>query len=227
MRVLVSGGSKGIGLAIAKSFLDLTPHVGICARGEAGLAEALAAAPGLSGMQADVSREADCRRFVEWGAERFGGIDVLVNNAGYFDQGGLSTQPSEGFDLVMRTNLDSAIHVTRAAIPFLARSPHATIINIGSVASIKGYPTGVAYAVAKHGLLGLSRSLREELRPQGIAVVALLPGATFTDSWSASGLPEARFMRASDIAEVAVLAHRISKTAVMEEVILRPFEGDI
>lgn len=227
MRVLVSGGSKGIGLAIAQAFTRLTPHVGICARGAAGLDVALRETPALSGLQADVSRAEDCQRFVDWGVARFGGLDVLVNNAGYFDQGGIATQARDAFDAVMRANLDSAVHLTRAAVPHLAASAHATVINIASVASIKGYPSGVAYAVAKHGMLGLSRSLREELKPMNIAVVALLPGATYTDSWAASDLPPERFMRPTDIAEVAVLAHRLSRTAVMEEVIMRPFQGDI
>ena len=227
MNVLVSGGSRGIGLAIANAFSALTPSVGICARGADGLASALANHPALRGLAADVSHEADCRRLTEWAAETLGGIDVLVNNAGFFDQGGIVDQTPEQFDFLISANLRSAINLTRAALPLLSRSSHATIINICSVASIKGYPTGVAYAVAKHGLLGLSRSLREELKPRGIAVVALMPGATETDSWAGSGLPSERFMRPDDVAQVAVLAHRLSKTAVLEEVVMRPFEGDI
>ena len=227
MKVLVSGGSKGIGLAIAKAFSTLTSSVGICARGQAGIEAALAAHPTLKGVAADASREEDCARLVAWAGEALGGIDVLVNNAGFFDQGGLVEQSPERFEFLISANLRSAIHLTRAAIPMLSASRHATIINICSVASIKGYPTGVAYAVAKHGMLGLSRSLREELKPRGIAVVALMPGATETDSWAGSGLPSARFMQPDDVAQVAVLAHRLSRTAVLEEVVMRPFEGDI
>lgn len=227
MKVLVSGGSRGIGLAIARAFSALTPQVGICARSEAGIEEALARHPSLKGIAADVSREADCNRLVAWAGEALGGIDVLVNNAGYFDQGGIIDQTPEQFEFLISANLRSAINLTRAAIPALSASSHATIINICSVASIKGYPTGVAYAVAKHGMLGLSRSLREELKPCGIAVVALLPGATDTDSWAGSGLPPERFIRPDDLAQLAVLAHRLSRTAVLEEVVIRPFEGDI
>lgn len=227
MKVLVSGGSKGIGLAIARAFSVLTPNVGICARGEAGVDAALASHRSLKGIAADVSREEDCARLVAWAGDALGGIDVLVNNAGFFDQGGIVDQTPERFEFLIGANLRSAVNLSRAAIPMLSASPHATIINICSVASIKGYPTGVAYAVAKHGMLGLSRSLREELKPRGIAVVALLPGATETDSWAGSGLPSERFMRPDDIAQVAVLAHRLSRTAVLEEVLMRPFEGDL
>lgn len=227
MNVLVSGGSKGIGLAIARAFLASTANVGICARGDAALQEAVSTTPGLSGFRADVSVESDCRGFVDWGAERFGGIDVLVNNAGFFDPCTLAESDTARFVSAMDANLRSAFMLTKAAMPHLEASPHATIINIASVASIKGYPSGFAYSVAKHGLLGMSRSLREELKPKGIAVVALLPGATETDSWAGSGLPSARFMQPADIAQVAVLAHRLSRTAVLEEVVMRPFEGDI
>lgn len=227
MNVLVSGGSKGIGLAVAEAFLATTRNVGICARGEAALQAARDRAPGLSTFPADVSVESDCRDFVAWGAQRFGGIDVLVNNAGVFDPGALADSDTARFVASIDANLRSAFMLTKAAMPHLEASSHATIINIGSVASIKGYPSGLAYSVAKHGLLGMSRSLREELKPKGIAVVALLPGATLTDSWAGVDLPASRFMAPSDIAEVAVLAHRLSRSAVLEEVVMRPMMGDI
>lgn len=227
MNVLISGGSKGIGLAIARAFLANTSHVGICARGDRALQGALATTPGLSGFRADVTVESDCLGFVEWGAERFGGIDVLVNNAGFFDPCTLAESDTSRFVSAMDANLRSAFMLTKAAMPHLEASSHATIINIASVASIKGYPSGFAYSVAKHGLLGMSRSLREELKPKNIAVVAILPGATLTDSWAGVDLPAARFMAPSDVAEVAVLAHRLSRSAVLEEVIMRPMQGDI
>ncbi|MCZ8317896.1 MAG: SDR family NAD(P)-dependent oxidoreductase [Lysobacteraceae bacterium] len=227
MNVLVSGGSKGIGLAIAKAFLGATGNVGICARGDGALRHAVSGAPALSAFRADVSLESGCRGFVDWAVERFGGIDVLVNNAGFFDPCTLAESDTERFASAIDANLRSAFMLTKAAMPHLEASPHATIINICSVASTKGYPSGFAYSVAKHGLLGMSRSLREELKPKGIAVVAILPGATLTDSWAGVDLPAERFMRPSDIAEVAVLAHRLSKSAVLEEVVMRPMMGDI
>jgi NAD(P)-dependent dehydrogenase (short-subunit alcohol dehydrogenase family) len=85
----------------------------------------------------------------------------------------------------------------------------------------------VAYGAAKHGLLGLARSLREEVRELGLRVTTLLPGATYTGSWAASGLPEARFMPPEDLARLVVDLHRLSDRTVVEEVLLRPQLGDL
>jgi short-subunit dehydrogenase len=96
------------------------------------------------------------------------------------------------------------------------------VFFMASVASLVGYPRGVAYGAAKHGLLGLARSLREETKEHGLRVVSLLPGATYTDSWAASGLPEERFMPPEDLAALVVAIHGMDRRTVVEEVLLRP-----
>jgi short-subunit dehydrogenase len=100
-------------------------------------------------------------------------------------------------------------------------------IFMGSVASVKGYPGGVAYCAAKHGLLGLARALREESKASGLRVTTLLPGATLTPSWDGSGVPEDRFMPAADIAQAVKCAVDMSGMTVMEEILLRPQPGDL
>src|SRR5690606_24713086 len=102
-----------------------------------------------------------------------------------------------------------------------------TIFFMGSVASIKGYPRGVSYGAAKHGMLGLARSLREEVRERGIRVCTLLPGATYTDSWAASGLPEERFIPAGGVARAVVEIARLDPRTVVEDVLIRSQLGDI
>jgi short-subunit dehydrogenase len=101
------------------------------------------------------------------------------------------------------------------------------IFNMCSIASIKAYPNGGSYAITKFALLGFSKVLREELRENGIRVTAVMPGATKTASWEGSDLPDSRFMKAEDVAEVIFNANAISERSVVEELIIRPQLGDI
>jgi hypothetical protein len=96
-----------------------------------------------------------------------------------------------------------------------------------SIASIKAYPNGGSYAISKFALLGLSKVLREELKPFGIKVTAILPGATKTASWDGVDLPDDRFMMAEDIAETVFAAYSLSSRSVVEEILIRPQLGDI
>ena len=96
-----------------------------------------------------------------------------------------------------------------------------------SVASIKAYDNGGAYSVSKFALLGFSKNLREEMKPYNIKVTAVIPGATYTDSWSSSGIDPKRFMEATDVAEMIYAASQLSVQACVEEILLRPQPGDI
>jgi NAD(P)-dependent dehydrogenase (short-subunit alcohol dehydrogenase family) len=158
---------------------------------------------------------------------RFGAVEVLVNNAGSFAPGGVAETPPATFREQIDINLTSAYVVTHLFLPPMLKAGRGTIFFMGSVASIKGYPRGVSYGAAKHGLLGLARSLREEVRERGIRVTTLLPGATYTDSWAASGLPAERFIPASDVARTVVDIARLDARTVVEEVLIRPQLGDI
>src|SRR5258708_23913903 len=101
------------------------------------------------------------------------------------------------------------------------------IFNICSVASLKAYPNGGAYGISKYALAGFSANLREEMKAHGIKVTAVYPGAAFTDSWAGSGLDPQRFMTAADVAEMVYSASRLSPQATVEEILLRPQQGDL
>ena len=101
------------------------------------------------------------------------------------------------------------------------------IFNICSIASIQAYPNGGSYSISKFALLGMGKNLREELKPHGVKVTNILPGATYTDSWAASGLPPERFMTPQDVAAMVVCAANLSPAACVEEIIMRPQLGDI
>ncbi|HNF45052.1 MAG TPA: SDR family NAD(P)-dependent oxidoreductase, partial [Ferruginibacter sp.] len=106
-----------------------------------------------------------------------------------------------------------------------ARSGH--IFNMCSIASLNAYPNGGAYGISKYALYGFSKNLREEMKPYGIKVTHVLPGAAYTDSWSGSGIDPHRLMEASDIAEMVYAAAQLSPQACVEEIILRPQLGDL
>ncbi|NBO83101.1 MAG: SDR family oxidoreductase [Betaproteobacteria bacterium] len=129
-------------------------------------------------------------------------LDILVHNAGLFLPGSLLDEPDDQFLSILEVNVLSAYYLTRGLTELIKASRGAHLFFMCSTASIKAYPAGGAYAVSKHALLGLSRSLRQELMPFGVGVTSILPGPTYTSSWAGSGIPQDRFMRAEDIAEL-------------------------
>jgi short-subunit dehydrogenase len=125
----------------------------------------------------------------------------------------------------MEVNLFSAYHLTRALLPFMGPGSH--IFNMCSVASLKAYPNGGAYSISKYALMGFSENLREELKPRSIKVTAVCPGATWSRSWSGSGVDEDRIMEAEDIAKMVWSAYDLSPQADVETIIMRPIKGDL
>lgn len=231
--VLITGASQGIGAAVAEAFAADGPdtRLALVARTASKL-EAVAERCRAAGAEAeafpcDVADGAAVTRMAEAVRERFGTPDVLVNNAGSFRPGGVLEMSPSDFEQQVASNLTSAFLVTHAFLPGMVKCGSGDVFFMASVASVLGYPRGVAYGAAKHGLLGLARSLREETKEHGLRVIALLPGATYTDSWAASGLPEERFMPPEDLARLAVTLHRLSDRTVVEEVLLRPQLGDV
>jgi NADP-dependent 3-hydroxy acid dehydrogenase YdfG len=101
------------------------------------------------------------------------------------------------------------------------------VFNICSTASIKAYPNGGSYCISKFALLGMTKVLREELKEHNVKVTAILPGATLTDSWKGTDVPENRFIKPTDIAETIWNAYLLSKNTVIEEILIRPQLGDL
>jgi NADP-dependent 3-hydroxy acid dehydrogenase YdfG len=224
---VVTGISKGIGLAIAKKFSEAGFHVIGCASSANSVAHVRATEPHLETYQVDVGKMDELCAFVDSISTHHKKIDVLVNNAGKYLPGTIQTEAEGTFDEMIRVNLSSVYHLTRLILPLMVPNRSGHIINICSTASVKAYPNGGSYCIAKHGLLGLTRVLREELKPEGIRVTALLPGPTLTDSWKDSTEPTERFITADDIAELAWCAHSLSPGAVIEELLIRPQLGDL
>lgn len=230
--VVVTGASRGIGAAVALAFArEPETNVVLLARSRAQLERVAARCRELGAdalaLPCDVTDAEAVSICAEAVHRRFGAADVLVNNAGSFAPGGVAETTPAIFREQIEVNLTSAFLVTHAFLQPMLEAGRGDIIFMGSVASIKGYPRGVSYGAAKHGLLGLARSLRLEVSENGLRVVTMLPGATYTDSWSASGLAEDRFMPPEDVADAIVEICRLSRRTVVEEVLMRPQLGDV
>ena len=144
-----------------------------------------------------------------------------------FLPGSINNEEAGTLEAMINTNLYSAYHLTRALLPSMIANKSGHIFNICSIASLQAYSNGGSYSISKFALLGFSKNLREELKPLGIKVTAVLPGAAYTDSWSGSGVDPKRIMEADDVAKMVFAASQLSSQAVVEDIILRPQLGDL
>ncbi|MEP2025255.1 MAG: SDR family oxidoreductase [Reichenbachiella sp.] len=227
--IVVSGGTKGIGRAIIEKFVSEGFDVVTCARNQKDLDEL---AHSISQSQihtfrADLSKIADVKKFVEFVNASVERVDVLVNNTGTFIPGEIHTEDEGALELMINTNLYSAYHLSRGLIPKMLENKSGDIFNICSVAGLKAYPNGGSYSISKFAMHGMSLGLREELKPHGIRVTSVHPGATLTASWEGVDLPEERFIKSSDVADAIWSVYQLSKNSVIEELVIRPQLGDI
>src|SRR3546814_918439 len=153
--------------------------------------------------------------------------DSMVNNAGAYRPGQVHDEEDGVLEAMLAANLFGAYRVTRRLLPAMMARKSGTVVNVCSTASIVPYVNGGSYCIAKHALHGFSKTLREEMKPHGIRVVALLPGATLTASWDGVDLPPERFMPPEDVAEIVWSACRVSPRTVVEDIVMRPMLGDI
>lgn len=230
--VVVTGGTKGIGRAILERFAQAGFDVATCARNEKDLHELKKSMETSFGVKvfiavADMSDKVQVMSFADMILSLNRPVDVLVNNAGYFVPGQVTEEPEGTLESMIHANLYSAYYTTRKLASAMKQNKSGHIFNMCSIASFKAYPNGGSYAITKFALLGFSKVLREELKEFGIRVTAIMPGATKTASWEGTDLPDSRFMKVEDVAEVVFNAYSISNRSVVEELIIRPQLGDI
>jgi len=151
----------------------------------------------------------------------------LINNAGAFAQARFAETTIADFDRMIAVNLRSAFLVTRAFLPAMTRRRHGDIFFTSSIAGLGAYPNAAGYCAAKFGVTGLAKVLRAETRDCGIRVCCVHPGATWSPSWSKSGVKPERIMPAEDIARAFLDVYRLTRRTVVEEIILRPQLGDL
>jgi short-subunit dehydrogenase len=231
--IVVTGGTKGIGRAVIERFAKEGFDVVTCARNLSEL-ELLKmtlqkenASTKVYAKSTDMSDKVQVQDFVAFVQTLNRPVDVLVNNAGYFIPGSITTEPEGTLESMIHANLYSAYYTTRGLAPQMKAQQKGHIFNICSIASIKAYSNGGSYAITKFAMLGMSKCLREELKEFGIRVTSVMPGATKTASWEGTDLPDSRFMMVEDVAETIWAAYSLSGRSVVEEVIIRPQLGDI
>lgn len=230
--VLITGASQGIGAAIAKIFAaEAHCRLALVARNEKNLRTVAAACIRLGAeveiFPADVTAEKSVQRVARIVASHFGPVDVLINNAGLFEGAPFAKTTAAQFDRLIAANLRSAFLVTHAFLPAMLKRKRGDVFFMSSIAGLQAYPNGAAYCAAKFGVTGLAKVLRAETRGTGVRVCCVHPGATWTPSWSKSGVKEPRLMPAEDIARAILEVHRLSRRTVVEEIVLRPEQGDL
>ena len=231
--IIITGGTKGIGKAIITTFMANGFDVITCARNEQDLlvlqAEMQLKFPTskLLYKAADLSIRKEVDDFSNYIHEQTSSVAILVNNTGVFIPGQIHNEAAGTLEKTMETNVYSAYHLTRALVPGMMERKSGHIFTICSTASITAYPNGGSYCISKYALLGMTKVLREEMKPHGIRVTAVLPGATLTDSWRGTDLPEDRFIDPLDVSESIYAAYNLSKRAVIEEILIRPQLGDL
>jgi NAD(P)-dependent dehydrogenase (short-subunit alcohol dehydrogenase family) len=228
---VVTGASQGIGKAVALVLSTLPGMRLALVSRRPDVLESIAAGCRENGAEAtvfacDVTDAGAVAGMEGEVLATLGTPTLVVNNAGVFLPGGLQDTSADDFRTMMAVNLESAFHVSRAFAEAMVQRGSGHFVFLGSVASVRGYPGGLAYCAAKHGVLGLARTMREEFKPSGIRVTTLLPGATWTPSWDGAGIPEDRMMPADDIARTVLDVYRM-EGSVVEEVLLRPQLGDL
>jgi 3-oxoacyl-[acyl-carrier protein] reductase len=180
--VMVTGGAAGIGKVTAENFARQGAKVAICdVNTEAGEATTKELGPEASFTQVDVADSASVSDWVETAMDRYGQIDVLVNNAGITRDGLIMRMKEEDWDAVINVNLKSAFNCIKAVSKIMVRQKSGRIINLASVVGVMGNPGQANYVASKAGMIGLTKTVAKELGSRGITVNAVAPGFIETD----------------------------------------------
>jgi len=227
---VITGGSRGIGLAMAKVFAAAGFAVVITSRDENRLRRAVAEVNGnagaVEGLVCDVRAPESIAKLFDGIRQKYGSIDVIINNAGVAHElASVDKLPFETWKEVIDTNLTGTFLVTQAALPLI--KPGGTIVNNLSVAAVQPFEGMSAYNASKFGAMGFTKALREELRKQGIRVLALIAGATDTEIWQQfwPDAPRAKMISPESVAEAVLHAVSAPPEATIEEIRMGPAGG--
>lgn len=227
--VLITGGSRGIGLEIAKAFAINSNHpLLLIARNESDMLSAKSDLENLGAKKVNIL-SLDLSDSVAIKKAKFESynIGVLINNAGSYLYNLLENTSIEQFESQFKINTLSAFALTQEILPSLRKKERALIVNICSQASLRGYGDSGAYTMSKHALLGYTRSLRKELYKTNIAVSAINLGQTFSDSWKGIDVDVEKLIDSVDVGQIILTLSKLSKRTVAEEINIMPQSGEI
>jgi len=233
MNIVITGGTKGIGKAIAEKFAQEGFNVAICARTTNDLKSFKKVlkvnhpSSKILTKKVDTQSKKQVEKFADQLLDKWGGVDVIVNNAAAFIQGSFLEEPDGLLESMMATNVYGSYYLTRKLLPNLVNRKKGHIFNICSVASQKVYPNCSSYVISKFALLGFSKVLRQELMNKNIKVTSVIPGATLTNSWAGVELPKGRIMPPEDVAMSIWSAYSLGPSSTVEEIVMRPTMGDL
>lgn len=232
-RALITGASSGIGKATALAFAKAGIDVALVSRSQEKLAAVVQAAE-LAGVEAkayavDLAVVSQVQEKIRAIAADFGGINILVNNAGMGYTGSLSETPLSDWQQVIDLNLSSTFQCIMGILPLMRDAAGGTIINVASIAGKQGFPNWGAYCVSKAGVISLSQTLAAEERPQGIRVTAICPGAVHTEIWDTETVKvdfdRSKMLTPEVVAESILHTALLPKHAVIDELTIMPSAG--
>ncbi len=233
MNAVITGATKGIGRAIAMHLAAKGYQLALCSRNlndlETLQQELIREHPDLNFyiQAANCADPKELKLFAESVQKHFEFTDVLINNAGLYISSSLFEEDDNVLERQMQTNVYAAHYLCKVFGKQMKHNGKGYIFNICSTASTKPFLNAASYSVTKFALLGLTKVLREELMPHGVKVTAILPGATLTDSWAGTTLPDDRFVSPDDIASSIVNCLNMSAGANVDEIVIRPLRGEI
>jgi len=223
---LVTGGSRGIGRAIALRLAALGSSVAICARDATALKEVSSElesqAPRVFAHPADVTRSSDVASLVEKTEATLGPISILVNNAGIGVFGPAHEKSEKDWDRVLNTNLKSVFLVSRAVAASMILQKRGDIINISSLAGRNAFAGGGLYCASKWGVQGLSACMAEDLREHGIRVSVICPGSVATEFSGRGPMDPSKALTPDDVAHAVAMVVTQSPQSFLSEIHVRP-----
>lgn len=215
-RFLITGGSQGIGAALVEAARSAGNEVVFTGRNEDLIAE-VTSQTGAHGLSADVSIADDNARTVEACAEKMGGIDVLVNNAGYGYMAPIGEVDMDGMRQMFDTNVFGLVDLTNRIVPGMKEQGEGDIVNIASTSGIRGHAGGTSYSASKWAVRGISQCWQAELRPHDIRVICVCPSEVQTAWGGKVGRNNPNKLYASDIAEAILAALSAERRALWPE----------
>ena len=232
MNVVITGASRGIGKTIAEHFAQKGANLFLCSRN---MEKTMAWQQSLmkqyqisiSSFNADLSNLEEAKSFASHVLHATSQIDILINNTGIYEPGATYSEPEGQLEKMLKVNLLSAYHLTRALIGPMIERKAGHVFNICSIASLKAYPNGGSYSISKWALDGFSKNLREEMKAFNIKVTTVYPGATLTSSWDGMDIDPQRILETDDIAKMIIAASDLSPQACVEDIVIRPQLGDL